>query len=422
MRLALAIFVLLALPGSAVAATWSPPQHLSGAHTFVDDPSLMVAGGRALAVWQFQDGIGNGAHAGTSAASRPPGVSAFGDSHRLPAGAVAVTTFGSDGALLATTTSDRMGNATRLFVRTGNAAGRFGKPALVRRDGVRIVSVSLAADARGDAALAWFEDRGTRTDRVYVALRRAGHAFGAPRRLVTGRIRSVATAIGAAGDVLVAWDARGVLRARFKPHSVSGFRATDTIRSHDAFSADLHPVVTPGGRAVLAWSAQFASEGGTTGPQFFQEAIRPSGASRFRRAILLDRVDSPGGTFRALDAAGDGNGVAVAWTGTGGHVRVVRGAGAPQDLGPGFLSDLAGGPGGRLIVVWDDGVDANPSTVHAAVAPGASAPFGAAEAVSPVGEDSRFGHAAFDGSRPTIVYSGRPLPTTTFAEAVTRSE
>ena len=69
------------------------------------------------------------------------------------------------------------------------------------------------------------------TDRVYVALRRAGHRFGAPRRLVTGRIRGVAAAIGARGDALVAWDARGVLRARFKPRTRAGFRATDTIRS-----------------------------------------------------------------------------------------------------------------------------------------------------------------------------------------------
>ena len=77
--------------------------------------------------------------------------------------------------------------------------------------------VSLAAAPSGDAALAWFEDRGTRTDRVYVSLRRAHGRFGAPRRLATGRIRSVAAAVGASGDVLVAWDARGVLRTRFKP-------------------------------------------------------------------------------------------------------------------------------------------------------------------------------------------------------------
>src|SRR5215208_380449 len=64
----------------------------------------------------------------------------------------------------------------------------------------------------GGALAAWRYQQGERADRVYVALRRAGHGFGKPRRLATGRIRGVATAIGERGDVLVSWDARGVLR------------------------------------------------------------------------------------------------------------------------------------------------------------------------------------------------------------------
>ena len=85
----------------------------------------------------------------------------------------------------------------------------------------------------------------------------------------------MAAAIGARGDALVAWDARGVLKTRFKPRARAGFRATDTIRSKPAFFAEMAPVVTPSGRAVLAWSAQFASEGGDRGPVYMQAAIRP---------------------------------------------------------------------------------------------------------------------------------------------------
>jgi hypothetical protein len=265
-----------------------------------------------------------------------------------------------------------------------------------------------------------------------VALRRAGHAFGAPRRLATGRIRSVAAAVGASGDVLVAWDARGVLRARFKPRNGASFRSTDTIRSQSAFFADLHPVVTLNGRAVLAWSAQFASEGGERGPAFFEAAVRVSHGTRFRRAQLLERVDSPQGEERPIDAVAESfGGVTIAWTGANGVVRAARveqsgAVGPAQDLGPGFLSDLATGPGGRDVAVWDDGVDAPASTVHAATAD-AGMPFGAPEAVSPAGEDARFGHAAFDprSGRPTVVFSDRPrgstAPIRTFAEAATRS-
>ena len=119
-----------------------------------------------------------------------------------------------------------------------------------------------------------------------------------------------------------------------------------------------------------------------------------------------------------MDAVNDGSGVAIAWSPTfGGHVKVLRSGGTPVDLGPGDLSDLAAGPGGRLIVVWDDGVEANPSRVHASVAP-----FTTTEDVSPLGEDARFGIAAYAGTVPTIVYSGRTVPTRIFAETSTRSE
>ena len=71
MRLALAVIATLMLPGTAAAATWSPPDRLSGAHLFIDDPAVVVSGnGRALATWRFQDGTGNPAVTGFSEASR----------------------------------------------------------------------------------------------------------------------------------------------------------------------------------------------------------------------------------------------------------------------------------------------------------------------------------------------------------------
>jgi hypothetical protein len=417
MRILVVAVAVLLFPGTAAAATWSPPQRLSGAHTFVDPFSPSVTtGGRMLAPWTFQDGSGNASRPGAAAASRTSG--GFGAAHALPATVAAVSASGRSGALLATVNR----SASRLSVRFGTAAGRFGRSRLVRR-GVRIVHPSLAVNARGDAALAWFEDRGTRIDRVYVALRRAGHGFGTPRRLATGRIRNVAAAIGSARDVLVTWDARGVVRARFKSHRASSFRPTDTIRSEDAFFDDLHPLVMPSGRAAVAWSAQFLSEGGDQGPQFFQVAVRPAGGPRFRPARLLDRVDAPQGDFKPIDAVVDGSGFAVAWTaGFGGHLKAVRGSGAPQDLGIGALGDLAAGPGGRLAVVWDEGVDTTPNSVHAAMAPGPGAPFGAAEAVSPAGQDSFDPRVAFAGAEPTVVYVSRPVrETQSFATASTRS-
>jgi hypothetical protein len=443
-RLAAAGAALLLFPATAGAAAWSPPQRLSGPHFAVDTPALVASGnGRALATWRFHDSAGNPARTGFSDASRAPGAAAFGRPRALtPVMRVTrpleivqgVGAYGRRGAVLAVTKPATSGAAprVRLSVRFGRTDGTFGRRITIRRPGSSfktassIARVSLAVNARGDAALAWFEDRGVRTDRVYVALRRAGHAFGKPRRLATDRVRNVAAAIGASGDVLVAWDARGVLRTRFKPRRRASFRRTDTIRSEQAFFADLHPTVTLNGRAVLAWSAQFASEGGTRGPVFFEAAVRVASGQRFRRAQLLERIDDAPGAERPIDAVATiYGGVTIAWSGAGGAVRAARveqsgAVGPAQDVGTGVLSDLATGAGGRVLAVWDDGVEARPSTVHAAQAE-AEQPFGPAEAVSAPGEDAHFGAAAYSRGVPTIVYSGRPEPTRSFAEATTRA-
>ena len=437
MRLALAVILLLLVPGAA-RAEWTG-QTRSAPHEFVDDPTVIVAGdGGLLAAWRSA----GGGRTGFEGARRAPGASAFGPrvdlvpatSLRRPTTFVAgVEPSGAAGAILALIVPGPNGAPqARLGVRFGTIGGRFGRLRTIRRARpYSIARASLAVNARGDAALAWFEDRGVRTDRVYVALRRAGHGFARPRRLATGRIRGVAAAIGARGDVLVSWDARGVLRTRFKGRGARGFRAADTVRSEPAFNAQMAPAVTPSGRAVLAWSAQFTSEGGTRGPVYVQAAIRPAGARRFRRAQLIDTI--PAGRYdglgRVVDVVIDSSGTPVLAF-NGGEttpriphmphdkpVYVLRdlggrgGFGAGQEpSGPGevaVLSDLAAGPGGRLAVVWDGGVEDPASLLRAAVADGVGAPFGAPEDVSAAGRDSRFGAAAFAGERPLVVLSSR---------------
>jgi hypothetical protein len=432
MRLALALLSLLVFAPAAGAA-WSG-QTVSGGHTFVDTPTVIVSGnGGALAAWRHS----GDSRSGYGGAARAPGAAAFGARFALvPARSIngPLTTiaglkpYGRSGALLAQITARSTAPQARLAVRFGSTSGRFGEPRTIRRSrAYSIQGASLAVNARGYAALAWFEDRGVRTDRVYVALRRAGRGFGTPRLLATGRIRGVAAAVGERGDALVSWDARGVVRARFKGRRARGFRAADTIRSEPAFNADMHPVITPSGRAVLAWSAQFTSEGGSRGPVFFQAATRAAGARRFARARVLETIPArdADGLGRPLDAAVDSAGVvALAWRGATG-IRVERGDAPTQTVSaPGttaVLSDLAAGPGGRLIAVWDGGVDDPASTVRAAVADGPGVPFGPPEDVSAPGRDSRFGHAAFAGNQPLVVLASRPTrQSPTVAQAYVR--
>ena len=424
MRLTLALLTLLLFAPAAAHAEWTGQDLGSGAHLRRRPAGARVGERRRAGVVAVPGGR-NGSRAGSGGALAGAGRDSLrrGPSAIVPSTSInrPLTTvaglepYGASGALLALITARLTKPQSRLGVRFGSTSGRFGKLRTIRRTrAYAIARASLAVNARGDAALAWYEDRGVRTDRVYVALRRAGKGFGKPRRLATGRIRGVAAAIGGRGQALVAWDARGVLRTRFKPRGSRGFRAADTIRSEPAFNAEMAPVITPSGRAVLAWSAQFTSEGGSRGPVYFQAATRRAGARRFDRARLLEAIPARDhdGLGREIDAVVDTAGVvAIAWRGAAG-VRAQRGGAPAQTLSaPGttaVLSDLAAGPGGRLVAVWDGGVDDQASTVRAAVAGAPGAPFGPPEDVSAVGRDSRFGHAAFLGERPVVVLASRP--------------
>jgi hypothetical protein len=197
-------------------------------------------------------------------------------------------------------------------VHFGTLDGRFGRAQrIARARGLR--GAQLDVNARGDAVLVWWVDDGVARDRVYVSLRRRGGRFGAPRPLATGRIRGTSAAIGAGGDVLVAWDALGVVRTRFKARSDRDFRAMDELRSQDAYSTALQTAVAPGGGAWVAWTAQLLTEGGGSEDAFIEVATRPPAAHRFRPARLLQQAPDwarPGPVSLAVGAQGD---AVLAW-------------------------------------------------------------------------------------------------------------
>jgi hypothetical protein len=435
---ALAWLLTLALPAVALAdPQWSPAQNVSAPHLFVAAVAVTASGdGTALAWWSRQDGTGAGARTGAGLASRPAGAGAFGPERNAPAGAVDVAAYGQTRAIALT---DRaIGPAqvgrTRLSAAFGTTAGGFGAARTIA-DGTRLDRPVLAVNARGDAAIAYFQDRGVNDDRVLLSVRRAGGRFGAPVQLGQGRIRSVAVAVGPRGDVLVAWNAAGVIRARYRAPSSTGFQPVETIASDPTDFAQMQAAVADGGRCYLAWSAQLLTEGGTRGPVYNEVAVRPSGR-RFRPAQRLER-DGSNRSQAPIALATQGRDATVAWTGFDGANARVRVAstdpgarfGAPQDVSPagrdGVVSDLAAAGGTRL-VVWDNGsFDAN-QVFAALAAPGA--PFGGAEAVSGA-QEARAGRAVLLPA-PTIVWTNRPAGShppgglgavETFAQAATRT-
>jgi hypothetical protein len=440
-RLLLALCCLAALPATAAGAPpWSAPQNLSASHLFAFDPAIGFAGdGSALAAWRWQDGTRADAVSGESAAVRPSGAATFGtESRPWPAGRVGAPVLYARSraviALVRPVGSNRDANS-QLRVAFGSASGSFGASHLiVKRPG--IARPVLAGNARGDLALVWFEDRGTSNDRVYVSVRLAGGSFGAPILLAQERVRNVSVAVGLVGRVLVAWDARGIVRTRMKPGFRSAFFRTDTIESEDTFSADLRTAVADSGRAYVAWGAQLRTEGGTTGPVFFEAAVRPASGRRFRPAQLLDRLPDAR-SANPLEIALVGNGAIVGWTGFDGTANRVRVAetdatarfGPPTDVSPtdSTLTDVAAGADGRRLVVWTTGTGSPRSVQAAFAAPGAG--FGAPELIS-AGMEADSAVAAFDllTSLPTVLWVNRPDGSAhpladihTFAQAATRS-
>jgi hypothetical protein len=433
---ALACLLALALPATALAdPPWSPTQNVSTPHEFVDPVDVTASGdGTALAWWMSSEGVPS-RPPDYSLASRPPGATVFGPERVAPAGAVDIAGYAQTRAIALAAPPVALTAPTRLAVAFGSTSGTFGALRTIVVDSKVHNPARLAVNALGDAAIAYFRDLGTTNDRVMVSLRRAGGSFGAPFQVAHGRLRSVAIAVGPSGDVLVAWDAAGVIRARYRAPSSTGFQPIETIASDPTDFAQIQAAVADGGRCYLAWSAQLLTEGGSRGPVYNEVAVRPSG-HRFRAAQRLER-DGSTRSQAPIAIATQGRDATVAWTGFDGANSRVRVAstdptarfGAPQDVSPagrdGVVSDLAAG-GGTHLVVWDNGsFDAN--QVFAAVAP-PGGPFGAAEAIS-AAQEARAGHATLAGG-PTVVWTNRPAGShppggsaalQTFAQAATRT-
>jgi hypothetical protein len=225
-------------------------------------------------------------------------------------------------------------------------------------------------------------------DRVYIAFRPKGKPFTPPILQATDRVRSVSIAVSPRGDLLLAYDARGVVKTRFKPASAPLFRRVETISSEPTFFARLRTAVTGNGRAYVAWAAQWLTEGGERGEGFYQAAVKPAGSGRFRSAQLLERrpaSERVGGLDLVVD---DSKRATVAWGATTVRAAVtdVRALfGPPQEIAPGTQVGLASAPDGRRLVAWTAGPEGG--ALSAALAP-ADGPFGGAESVTPAGPDT----------------------------------
>ena len=267
---------------------------------------------------------------------------------------------------------------SRPWVRLGRIGASPGPTAWSGRRGDQLVSV--AANARGDAAVLTASCAACLRSTLRLVLRGSGGAFARPVR-VTGGARipgedgggfGPSLAVGPAGDVAVAWttapSADGSQRARARLWRAARWRGP---------AQDLGPALPFGeavirldarGRAVVAWSAQPGVPAGEeteiTGPPTFWAAATPTDG-RFRDPVRLGAgvvtgPDQwlPDSNHLDVELEPGGHGL-VGWTGVRAGRQVVRVRrlerglpGTIQALGAGTFADLDLVPGGGAAVAW----------------------------------------------------------------------
>jgi hypothetical protein len=311
-----------------------------------------------------------------------------------------------------------------------------------------VSGADLAVNDRGEAVAVWVEANGTsRTgralnDRLWVSVRRARGAFSRPTVLVgSGRLDSVDAAVGANGDILVAFTRAPIVRGReTRPRTVSvryrraghGFGSVQTVGPNQGF-ADIATAIASNGRGYVAWGTQDLGEEANQ-PFRVYAGVKPAGPDRFREPTVLD--DGGGGIERPIGrvtiAVAANAEATVAWSGvrvtrTANDLRVLypvlsasTGAGArfgatrPVAGGNGATGGVAVSPAGGATVVWTamrPGLFDQPSGVLAARRASGAAAFGRAETVTdqPPGADDFPPAVALDPAtgHPVAAFTGR---------------
>ena len=180
---------------------------------------------------------------------------------------------------------------------------------------------------------------------MYIAFRPAGKPFTPPILQATDRVRSVSIAVSPRADLLLAYDARGVVKTRYKRHGAPLFGRVQALESEPTLNARLRTAMTANGRAYVAWAAD----------GFYQAAVRTVGSGRFRAAQMLEQGEPTGGLDLVVD---DTNRATVAWGATTVRAAVTDATatfGAAQEIAPGAEGALASTPDGRRLVAWTSG-------------------------------------------------------------------
>lgn len=407
------IAAIAATPGSTTNADrWSAPEALQACTAGAPDiafPSESPAHGTGpgAIVWPGGSSCAKGSGGQVAEIGRaddPVRVEALPALHSAGAAQAAVTGAGegrmflaSDGVLRETAPGRAPGAAL--------AAPAPGKP------------IALATAYRGEAIALYVTRSASRAHSGgQLVLRREPFLDGddASTTIVSGPrpglIEALAVALDYRTDAIAAWEHGGYLYARSLPHT--GAPAPARRLAHVGADPQLAALISDDGRAIIAWSER---EGEHTS---VHAEITDPGIS-FVAPRLLERFRDPGGApppEGALRLARLSNGrVLLAWSGASGGRYVVRlahvsvnGVQAPRAIAASesgqdaVLADLAPGPRGDALVLWNDAstrggrlLSRSIFAAYATLSPAGLPQLGSAERVAPSGTRAR-PVAAFD--------------------------
>ncbi|HVX32930.1 MAG TPA: PKD domain-containing protein [Solirubrobacterales bacterium] len=271
------------------------------------------------------------------------------------------------------------------------AGGAFGVPQKLSPAGQEGSEPQVATDPQGNAIAVWSSADGA-NERVEAAFRPAGGAFGTPQTLTPACQRAFEPQVATdpQGDAIVVWtcaDGAGErVEAALRP--AGGFFATpQTISAPEQIA--FHPQVAtdPQGDAIVVWA------GSDGAGERVEAALRPAGGP-FEELGTLSGEDASDPQV-ATDPQGDAIAVWSATDENGEHVEAaLRHAGGafgtpqpPSEAGQDASEpQVATDPQGDAIAVWrrSDGANAR---IEAALRPAGGA-FGVPQKLSGAGQDA----------------------------------
>jgi hypothetical protein len=454
-------FAALSVAGPAVGAPiWSAPSELSSSGQQIELSTVAFdKTGRALAAWSELKAVQGRFRVqyvsdGWRTATHPPGATAFTAPRAAPsfvAGPVLYSTSRALGLDQHVTSQPNCGPRGQLRARFGTSSGSFDAPKTIATYTSTFRGGPAVAINDGGLGLAAWSDVQTNSTTcnpvgLRIAVRKPGGAFGTPGTLRgQGQPQDPSVAVGAGGDMLVAWqqrigegnDGSTIVEARYRPAGRSW--SPVVVVGHGNTSSRPQTAVAANGRAYVAWgSAQINESIGQHGS--FYVAVWPSGGKTFRAAQKLETVSGHvtgflmAGPLLALTSTN----ALIAWTGYDSHwcVRVAQTDSSgrfatPQTVSDpssdATLNDLSALTGGAAAVAWTTysaGGEQPQAAATAYRAPGTAA-FTAPEAVGNSTSGFPVATLALDPTtiEPTLLWPVRTTAklTPTYLLAATRS-